>query len=122
MWINIVKKRYNFFLFVQINEFGVLAWLLRLEKSVFLNCIPIENEFHSLIYTGIFSDSQNFRRVISISLNSELVPDYLIVTLLPPAWGCFSFLIRSKYSDLLTSVLRVFNFFVRLQHFHLILF
>ena len=63
MWINIVKKRYNFFRFVQINEFGVLAWLL-------LNCIPTENEFHSLIYTGIFSDSQNFRRVISISLNS----------------------------------------------------
>ena len=90
MWINIVKKRYNFFRFVQINEFGVLAWLLRLEKSVFLNCIPTENEFHSLIYTGIFSDSQNFRRVISISLNSELVPDYLIVTLLPPG-GVFRF-------------------------------
>ena len=61
-----------------------------LKKSVFLNCIPIENEFHSLIYTGIFSDSQNFRRVISISLNSELVPDYLIVTLLPPG-GVFRF-------------------------------
>jgi len=60
IWINIVKKIYNFFRFVQINEFGVLAWLLRLEKSVFLNCTPIENEFHSLIYSGIFSDSAEF--------------------------------------------------------------
>ena len=52
--------------------------------------INIVKKRYNLIYTGIFSDSQNFRRVISISLNSELVPDYLIVTLLPPG-GVFRF-------------------------------
>ena len=43
-----------------------------------------------------------------------------------PAWRCFSFLIRSEYSDLLTSVLKVefieIKFLVSSQHVHMVLF
>ena len=45
----------------------------------------------------------DFRKMMSISLNSLLLLNRNFAT----AWRCFSFLVRSKYSDLLTSVLKV---------------
>ena len=46
---------------------------------------------------------KDFRKMISISLNSLLLLNRNFTT----ARRCFSFLVGSKYSDLLTSVLKV---------------
>ena len=53
-----------------------------------------------LAYSKILRD---FGKMIFISRNSLLLLDSNFAT----AWWCFSFLIKSKYSDLLTSVLKV---------------
>ena len=50
---------------------------------------------------------RNFRKMVYLSVSKFLLDcDYLIVILLLPG-DVFLFLIRSKYSDLLTSVLQV---------------
>ena len=60
IWINIVKK-YNFFQFVQVYKCGVLRFYIvkkLLSLISYINCVRIENEFHSLLYstskTGMF--------------------------------------------------------------------
>ena len=95
----------------------------------YINCIRIENEFHSLIYLTSKVD------IIILRFSGILGRWYLSVSILnlwlldrnfAPAWRCFSFLIRSKYSDLLTSALKVefieIQFFVSSQHVHMVLF
>ena len=85
------------------------SWKKRCLKF-YINCIRIKNEFHSLLYLTSKVD------IIILRFSGILGRWYLSVLILnlwlldrnfAPAWRCFSFLIRSKYSDLLTSALKV---------------
>ena len=91
--INIVKKKYNFFRFVQVYEFGLLGlYVLKklLSSIVFYFCIQTKNEIHSLLYSTSNADTfpkvlRNFRKQFQF-----LTCDYLIVNLLLPR-GAFCF-------------------------------
>ena len=67
-----------------------------------------EQSWHILRFSGILGSWYQSVSILNL---------WLLDCNFAPAWRCFSFLIRSKYSDLLTS-----NFFVRWQHVHLVLF
>ena len=76
-----------------------------------------EQSWHILRFSGILGSWYQSVSILNL---------WLLDCNFAPAWRCFSFLIRSKYSDLLTSVLKVefiaIKFFVSSQHVHLVLF